>query len=97
MHQSEKVTTTYGNHQALKGMQNGGGRTSPFRDEAQRGAQPSDHATQPHPPSRQGGCGAPTPFCARSNSGVVDSVAAMAGKKLPFQHPVQSGSLPRYS
>lgn len=104
MQQARKAASMYASHQqASRGVQNAGARTTPFRDEAQRGAQPSDrtgpehHATQPRLPANHSGFGSPTPFNSRMKHSSAENGGAMAGKKPPFQqHPFQAGNLPRY-
>nr|QCF46595.1 TIFY motif family protein [Pohlia nutans] len=103
MQQARKAASMYASHQqASRGVQNAGARTTPFRDEAQRGAQPSDrtgpehHATQPRLPANHSGFGSPTPFNSRMKHSSAENGGAMAGKKPPFQqHPFQAGNLPR--
>ena len=85
-----------------RGMPNAGPRSSPFKEEGQRGAQPgSEHGAtqpQPQPPSSQGGFGSPAPFYNRARPGAENGGAGMAGKRPPIQqHAFQAGNLPRYS
>lgn len=87
-----------GHQQASRGMQNGGARTLPFRDEVQRAAQPGSEllATQQQPPSNQGGFGSPSSFYGRVRlpSGAENGATAMAGKRPPIQqHAFQAGNL----
>nr|QTY21850.1 putative jasmonate ZIM domain protein 3 [Calohypnum plumiforme] len=100
--QARKAAAMYVSHQqASRGVQNAGARTSPFRDEAQRGAQSSDragsehHATQPQLPGNHSGYGSPTPFHGRMKPSSAENGGTVAGKRPPFQHPLQAGNLPR--
>lgn len=84
--QARKAAVMHADHQqAPRCVQNAGARTSPFRDEAQRGAQPSDRlgpehlTTQPHAPSNQSGLGSPGPFHGRGSG------TAFTGRRIPFQ------------
>ncbi|KAG0575216.1 hypothetical protein KC19_VG327800 [Ceratodon purpureus] len=93
--QARKVAAMYvGHQQASRGMQNAGARSSPIRNEPG-----TEHvATQPQPPSNQGGFGSSAPFYCRSRqaSSAENGAAAMAGKRPPIQqHSVQAGNLPR--
>ncbi|KAG0575218.1 hypothetical protein KC19_VG327800 [Ceratodon purpureus] len=95
--QARKVAAMYvGHQQASRGMQNAGARSSPIRNEPG-----TEHvATQPQPPSNQGGFGSSAPFYCRSRqaSSAENGAAAMAGKRPPIQqHSVQAGNLPRCS
>ncbi|XP_024378251.1 uncharacterized protein [Physcomitrium patens] len=93
--QSQKVAAMYASHHhLLRGIQNGDAWTSPLKDEVQRGAQPLDHAMQPHLSSNQGRFESPMPFGGH-RLGSVESGAAVARKKPPFQYPFQAGNLPR--
>lgn len=96
--QARKAAVMHADHQqAPRCVQNAGARTSPFRDEAQRGAQPSDRlgpehlTTQPHAPSNQSGLGSPGPFHGRGSG------TAFTGRRIPFQAGNLSNHVVRYS
>lgn len=101
--QARKAAVMYASHQqASRGLLSPGARTSPFRDEAQRGAQPSDRtgpehlATQSNLPANHGGFGSPTSFLNRMKANSAENGGAMAGKRPPLQqNPFQAGTTPR--
>jgi len=101
MQQARKAGSMYVNHQqGPRGVHNAGARTSPFRDEAQRGSQPSDRTSSEHhaslPSNPPSGFGSPTPFYGRMRHNNAENGSAMAGKRPPFQqHSSQAGNLPR--